>query len=179
MRVLLFFPIFVACGNKEQVDTSAEDTAVEEVTPTKPDSIVLETSGVENLSLMFNNPTCQIPSAAANFNTFWRNGTGAHVFVLRVMLRGDYTGPGVYDTTNDSLLVTLQEEAGGQGRYYAVNTEQGDSASIELKTDPSDRNLVYGTLTVNSLHSSEGTITISPTEIPLWCDGENTAGVGQ
>ena len=179
MRTLLFLPLFTACGDKDQTDTSTEDTAPEDTTPTRPDSIVLETSGSENLSLMFDNPTCQIPSAAANFNTFWRNGTGAHVFVLRVMLRGDYVGPGIYDTTNDSLLVTLQEEAGGQGRYYSVDATQGDSASIELKTDPSDRNLVYGTLTVNSLHSAEGAITISPTEIPLWCDGENTAGVGQ
>ena len=51
--------------------------------------------------------------------------------------------------------------------------------SIELKTDPSDRNLVYGTLTVNSLHATDGVVSISPTEIPLWCDAENTAGVGQ
>lgn len=179
MSTVSFLIGLLACGNKEQSDTSQEDTAVEETTPTKPDSIILQTSGSENLSLMFDNPTCQIPSAAANFNTFWRNGTGAHVFVLRVMLRGDYTGPGVYDTTNDSLIVTLQEEAGGQGRYFSVDTAQGDSASIELKTDPSDRNLVYGTLTVNSLHSSDGSVTVSPTEIPLWCDAENTAGVGQ
>ena len=179
MRTLLFLPLLIACGDKDQTDTSTEDTSIEDTTPTRPDSIVLETSGSENLSLIFDTPTCQIPSAAANFNTFWRNGIGTHVFVLRVMLRGDYVGPGTYDTTNDSLLVTLQEEAGGQGRYYAVDEAQGDSASIELNTDPSDRNLVYGTLTVNSLHSTDGAISISPTEIPLWCDGENTAGVGQ
>ena len=96
-----------------------------------------------------------------------------------MMLRGDYTGPGTYNTADDSLIVTLQEEAGGQGRYYAVDATKGDSASIELKTDPSDRNLVYGTLTVSSLHSTDGQITLSPTEIPVWCDAENTAGVGQ
>ena len=179
MRVLSFLILLIACGDKDQTDTSTEDTSVEDTTPTRPNSIVLQTSGSENLSLMFDSPTCQIPSAADNFNTFWRNGTGAHVFVLRVMLRGDYIGPGIYDTTNDSLIITLQEEAGGQGRYYAVDGTQGDTASIELKTDPSDRNLVYGMLTVNSLHSTDGSISISPTEIPLWCDAENTAGVGQ
>ena len=110
MRTLLFLPLLLACGDKEQTDTSTEDTSIEDTTPTRPDSIVLETSGSENLSLIFDNPTCQIPSAAANFNTFWRNGTYiTHVFVLRVMLRGDYVGPGTYDTTNDSLLVTLQK----------------------------------------------------------------------
>ena len=178
IRLPLFISLF-ACGNKEQADTSEDTAMVEDTTPTKPGSIVIETSGVENLSLLFDTPTCQIPSAASNFNTFWRNGTGAHVFVLRIMLRGDYEGPGVYNTTDNSLLVSLQEEAGGQGRYYAIDTAQGDSASIELKTDPSDRNLVYGTLTINALHSTDGAISISPTEIPLWCDAENTAGVGQ
>ena len=94
MRTLLFLPLLIACGDKDQTDTSTEDTSIEDTIPTRPDSIVLETSGSENLSLIFDNPTCQIPSAAANFNTFWRNGTGTHVFVLRVMLRGDYVGPG-------------------------------------------------------------------------------------
>ena len=176
---LSFILCLIACGNKEQSDTSQDTEIVEDTTPTRPDSIVIQTSGVENLSLVFDTPTCQIPSAAPNFNTFWRNGSGAHVFVLRVMLRGDYEGPGVYNTTDNSLLVSLQEEAGGQGRYYAIDTEQGDSASIELKTDPSDRNLIYGTLTVDSLHATDGVISLSPTEIPLWCDAENTAGVGQ
>ena len=179
---MIRFPLLLslfACGNKEQSDTSNDTAAVQDPTPTRPDSITLQTTGVENLSLMFDTPTCQIPSAASNFNTFWRNGTGAHVFVLRVMLRGDYEGPGVYNTTDNSLLVSLQEEAGGEGRYYAIDVEQGDTASIELKTDPSDRNLVYGTLTVNSLHATDGSISLSPTEIPLWCDAENTAGVGQ
>ena len=95
------------------------------------------------------------------------------------MLRGDYEGPGVYNTTDNSLLVSLQEEAGGEGRYYAIDSEQGDFASIELKTDPSDRNLVYGTLTLSSLHATDGVISITPTDIPLWCDADNTAGVGQ
>ena len=176
---LSFILCLIACGNKEQSDTSGDTAVVEDTTPTRPDSIALQTSGKENLSLMFDTPTCQIPSAAPNFNTFWRNGTGAHVFVLRVMLRGDYEGPGVYNTTDNSLLVSLQEEAGGEGRYYAIDSEQGDFASIELKTDPSDQNLVYGTLTVSSLHATDGVISISPTEIPLWCDAENTAGVGQ
>ena len=108
----LFISLF-ACGNKEQSDTAGDTAMVEDTTPTEPDSIVIETSGVETLSLLFDTPTCQIPSAASNFNTFWRNGTGAHVFVLRVMLRGDYEGPGVYNTTDNSLLVSLQEEAGG------------------------------------------------------------------
>lgn len=179
MLTLPFLISMLACGDKDQVDTSTEETAVEDATPTKPDVITIQTTGSENLSLMFDTPTCQIPSAASNFNAFWRNGTGAHVFVLRVMLRGTYEGPGIYDTDNDSLLVTLQEEAGGQGRYFAIDGAQGDFASIELKTDPSDRNLVYGTLNVESLHSTDGAIAISPTEIPLWCDAENTAGVGQ
>lgn len=179
MLTLSYLISMLACGNKDQADTSIQETAVEDTAPTKPDVITIQTTGSETLSLMFDTPTCQIPSAASNFNAFWRNGTGAHVFVLRVMLRGTYEGPGTYDTDSDSLLVTLQEEAGGQGRYFAIDSAQGDFASIELNTDPSDRNLIYGTLTLESLHSTDGAITISPTEIPLWCDGENTAGVGQ
>lgn len=179
MLTLPFLLSTLACGEKETSDTSTSDSAVEDTTPTKPDSISIQSTGVESLSLMFDSPTCQIPSAAQNFNAFWRNGSGSHVFVLRVMLRDDYVGAGTYDSTNNNLLVSLQEEAGGQGRYYAIDDTQGDSASLELKTDASDRNLIYGTLTINSLHSTDGAISISPTEIPIWCDGENTAGIGQ
>ena len=73
---MIHFPFLIslfACGNKEQSDTSRDTATAEDTTPTRPDSITLQTTGVENLSLMFDTPTCQIPSAASNFNTFWRN----------------------------------------------------------------------------------------------------------
>ncbi len=169
--------LLLACGDKETDSATVDTNEVEDTDPTEPDSIAIETSGSENLSLMFDTPTCQIPTAAPNFNAFWRNGTGAHVFVLRVMLRGDYIGGGSYNSDDHELLVTLQEEAGGQGRYYAVDSTQGDLATLELNTDTNG--IVWGTINVNSLHSLEGSITMNTTDIPLWCDENTTAGMNQ
>ncbi len=177
MYPLLSTFLLTACGAKDQTDTGSEEPIVEDTEPTQPDAITIQTSGSESLSLMFDTPSCQIPSAAPNFNAFWRNGSGAHVFVLRVMIRGDYTGGGTYTSTDSELLVTLQEEAGGQGRYYALDETQGDTASVVLNTDT--EGVVWGTLTVNALHNLDSAISISPTEIPLWCDSENTAGLEQ
>ncbi len=177
MHTLFSTFLLIACGNKNQEDTSTDEAVVENTEPTQPDSVTIQTSGTESLSLMFDTPSCQIPSAAPNFNAFWRNGGGAHVFVLRVMIRGDYTGAGTYTSSDNELLVTLQEEAGGQGRYYALDEAQGDTATVTLNTDT--EGIVWGTLTVNSLHNLDGSISISPTEIPLWCDSENTAGLEQ
>ena len=181
MLTLSFWMLTTACGDKtESSDTASMDTSTVETDdtgPTEPDSITIETTGSESLALMFDTPSCQIPSAAPNFNAFWRNGSGAHVFVLRVMLRGEYEGAGTYSTDSNELLVTLQEEAGGQGRYYAVDSEQGDSATIVLNID--DTGIVWGTLNVNSLHSAEGGISMTTTDIPLWCDADNTAGIDQ
>ena len=181
MLTLSFWILTTACGDKvEESDTASTDTATtdtEDTGPTEPGSITIETTGSESLSLMFDTPSCQIPSAAPNFNAFWRNGSGAHVFVLRVMLRGEYEGAGTYTTDSNELLVTLQEEAGGQGRYYSVNSEEGDSATIVLNTD--DSGIVWGTLNVNALHSADGAISMTTTDIPLWCNAENTAGLEQ
>ena len=56
-------------------------------------------------------------------------------------MRGDY-GTGCIQHDGQLTARVFAKEAGGQGRYYALDAEQGDSASIGLKTDPSDRNLI-------------------------------------
>lgn len=170
----IFWLCLYACGNNNTEDSGLTDSAaVEDPEPSEPDPFTLTVSGDHNLSLNFDSPTCQIPGAAPNFNAFWRTSTGAHTFVLRVMIRGDYDGNGLYTLTENNLTVTLQEEAGGQARYFSVNADEGHDASVELITE--DNNIVWGTLSASQLSSTnDGDIQISPTNIPLWCDGDNT-----
>ena len=183
----LWLSILWGCTSKT-VDTgpSGEDTSSPvDTSPSPPDPFTLVVSGSTNLNLMFDTPTCQIPSAAPNFNAFWRTSTGAHVFVLRVMVLGSYNGAGVYNTSVEdsrALSVTLQEEAGGEARYFYVDTAQGQSASLELNVfsesvDTGEPNeVVFGQLNASNLSSTDGTIQIDPTTIPIWCDEDNTAG---
>lgn len=171
----IFWLSLLACGDKDTVLDSGitEDTTSEEQGPVEPGPFTLTVTGDQNLTLTFDSPTCQIPDAAPNFNAFWRTSTGAHTFVLRVMLRGDYQGAGTYTLQDNELTVTLQEEAGGEGRYFSVNQDDGHDASVNLQTEGSD--IVWGTLNVEQLASiNDGSISISPTSIPLWCDADNT-----
>ena len=55
--------------------------------------------------------------------------------------------------------------------------EYKHSATIVLNTD--DSGIVWGTLNVNALHSADGAISMTTTDIPLWCNAENTAGLEQ
>jgi len=173
---IILFSLF-ACGDDAKTNDSAgsDDSAAQEevLPPTEPDAFTLSVTGDHTLSLVFDTPTCQIPDAAPNFNAFWRTSSGAHTFVLRVMIRGEYDGAGTYTLTENALTVTLQEEAGGEGRYFSVNVDEGHDASVELNTEAD--NIVWGSLTASQLSSiNDGNITISPTEIPLWCDSNNT-----
>ena len=175
---LLWFSVLYGCTSKT-IDTAKSDddtSTVEDTSPSPPDSFTLSVSGSANLNLMFDTPTCQIPSAAPNFNSFWRTSSGAHVFVLRVMILGSYNGAGDYSSSVEdsrALAVTLQEEAGGEGRYFALDPAQGQSASMEINVEDS---IIYGNLNVSQLSSPNGTIEINPTTIPIWCDEDNTAG---
>lgn len=171
----IFWLSLLACGDKNTVQDSGitEDINTEPQAPVEPSPFTLTVSGDHNLTLTFDSPTCQIPEAAPNLNTFWRTSTGAHTFVLRVMLRGDYEGAGTYTLQDNELTVTLQEEAGGEGRYFSVNLDDGHEATVELNTE--GRDIVWGTLSASQLASiSDGSISISPTSIPLWCDADNT-----
>jgi hypothetical protein len=175
---IYWLSMFFGCSGKTVDTGTIVDSAVpEEQTPVQPEPFTVSVTGATNLSLSFDTPTCQIPEAAPNFNTFWRSSTGAHVFVLRVSILGVYEGTGAYNSNVEdsrALMVSLQEEAGGEGRYYTVDTDQGQLANVELTAE---EDLIYGQLLVSELYSTiDGVIQISPTSIPIWCDENNTAG---
>ena len=181
---MLFLSMILACGNKEQTTedsatSETEDTALdtgEDLDPQPPESFSISLSGAETETLLFDTPTCQIPDAAPNLNVYWRNGAGTHKFVLRMMLRNSFEGAGEYDNQNHDLTITLQEEAGGQARFYQTDTAQGDSASMSLQVfeEIIGEPVTYGTATVTTMHNGADSITLNPSEIPVWCDKDNT-----
>lgn len=181
---MIFISILFACGDKTLQDTGeeieeVEDTHSENEAPEEPAPFTITISGTDNESLVFDSPTCQIPDAAPNVNVYWRNQAGSHKFVLRMMLRNDYD-PEVeeYSIANNELSFTLQEEAGGQGRYYVADSTSGDSGTLslfvyeEIIGEPT----VWGEAVIETMHtpSTGASITLSPSTIPVWCTPENT-----
>lgn len=180
---MILISLILACGEKdtEEEDTQEEieDTSSEEVVPEEPAPFTITISGTDNEQLLFNAPTCQIPDAAPNINIFWRNQASSHKFVLRMMLRSDYDPEIVeYDTTNNDLTFTLQEEAGGEGRYYVTDPNSGDSGTLSLNVyeEIIGEPTVWGEAAVETMHNptSGAEITLSPSTIPVWCTPENT-----
>ena len=174
--------LLLACGEKdtgEEQTQEPEDTGTEELTPVEPEPFTITISGTDNESLLFNNPTCQIPDAAPNINIFWRNQAGSHKFVFRVMLRNEYD-PEIaeYSIANNELSFTLQEEAGGEGRYYVADSNSGASGSLSLQVyeEIIGEPIVWGEAAVETMQnpSTGASITLSPSNIPVWCTPENT-----
>jgi hypothetical protein len=146
--------------------------------PEDPSPFTLSVSGAYNGDLLFDSPSCTWPYGSSNFRVFWRNSSGAHVFVLVAELLGTFEGPGTYNETDHSARVRLQEEAGGSASYYAVDSAQGDRASITVDfaeyDDLKDEGIAWGEFTVEGMHdSSGGLIEVSPTTVQIWCPTVN------
>ena len=182
-KILPYFiatTLYIGCGDKEH-DSTTDTTHTDEPSgepaddtspPQAPSPFSITISGTDNETLMFDSPTCQIPDAASNINLFWRLASGAHKFVFRIMVRDDYQGTGTYNNTDHNLKVSLQEEAGGQARFYQADTTMGDSATLTLETD--EDGYVWGTIEIASMHNGADAITLSPTSFPIWCEASNT-----
>ena len=182
---MFFIGLILACGNDKDEDTGekviediVDTSSEEEEAPQEPESFSLSITGSTNETLLFDNPTCQIPDAAPNINIYWRNQAGSHAFVFRIMLRNDYDPTvGHYDNENNDLSFTLQEEAGGEGRYFVTDFDVGDQASLDLEVyeEIIGQPIIWGNATVETMHNpTSGSISISPSVIPIWCTPENT-----
>ena len=167
---------FLACGDKEtsqdSSEPSVEDTGWINGIPNAPEPFSMTLTGAQSETLSFDYPTCQIPGYVPNLNAFWRSQSSSHKFVLRVVLRDDFVGDGTYAIGTHQLQITLQEEAGGQGRYYQVDASQGDSGSITVTTH--EDGYVWGRISASTMHGNDGTIYLSPAEFPIWCTPDNT-----
>ncbi len=142
--------------------------------PPAPKPFTLQLSGGVSKSLPFDQITCSKPFGSSNFRVFWRDTTGAHVFVLAAELLGTYTEPGTYTTKEHGAKVKLQEEAGYKGEpdYFATEPDQGDAVTIVVEyLEDEDEEVAWGEFSFTSLHGATGgAITASPQPIPIWCD---------
>ena len=142
----IFWLSLLACGDKDTVLDSGitEDTTSEEQGPVEPGPFTLTVTGDQKYQpspstiQLVKSPMLHLISMH-----FGGHQLEQHTFVLRVMLRGDYQGAGTYTLQDNELTVTLQEEAGGEGRYFSVNQDDGHDASVNLQTEGSD--IVWGT----------------------------------
>jgi hypothetical protein len=141
------------------------DTDTDLPMPADPRPITLHVHGFTELTLVFDAPTCGVTQGAPTFRAFWRNGEGEHVFVLVAEVIGLYTGPGSYDSSMGRVDAKLQEEAGGSGAYFATDTT--DTTSITV--DGQDDTRAWGEFTVSGMHGGDGAITLDPSTIPIWC----------
>ena len=170
---LSLFLALAACGGKD-ADTSTSDTSGATDTqdtggnsmglPENPAPFDVVVSGAVNTTLTFDQPTCT--RQGQNLRTFWRNAARTHVYVLIAEVMGTFTGEGSYDQDSGGR-VKLQEEAGGTLAYYAADPAQGDTLRIDvpyvLDTEAA------GSFAVSGMHGADGTITLAPAELPIWC----------
>ncbi len=156
---MLYLLFLLACTSNNNDTSSNKNPSDEPSEPTAPEPFVLETSGEDVLQLNFSEPSCSSPQGSTQLRAFWRDPS--HAFVLGLDIMESYTGVGSYTSSELTVRARLQEEAGGEARYYA--TSEGVSADITW----AEEGLVSGTFTVESL--SEGAILLSPAQFPIWC----------
>ena len=170
---MIYFSLLFACtqSKTDSADTNnSDDTSLTEDTaeqyPADPSPFTITISGAESETLIFDKPSCSSPTGSPNMRMFWRNRSGSHVFVLLAEVLGDFDGVGTYTAPEQRVNIKLQEEAGGQGRYFASN----DSSNSVITYDISDDNFISGEASVNALYNGDLEVTLSPSSFPLWCD---------
>ncbi len=155
-------------GPNDTQDSGAGDTGGPPSDPT-PFQIVI--TGALEETLSFDQPTCTQQVGSNNFSMIWRDESRSHYFFLAASLLGDLDGTGTYDYSNSSPTFKLQEEAGGQNRYFYVDTAQGDDGSLTL--DYLDEEKAWGEFSFTGMHGSTGAITGDPMPVPIWCPSLN------
>jgi hypothetical protein len=147
-------------------DTDTDtDTGVPDDFPDTPAPFTLTVAGDVRRDLVFDTPTCI--NERGQFRMFWRNGSGAHVFVLLAEVLDSFTGAGVYDETHPRTDVKLQEEAGGEGWYFYSDANEGDTLDITVTF--ANESVGWGEFEVSSLSGGGASATLTPQPIPIWC----------
>ena len=148
----------------EDSGTTADPTQF----PAQPAPFTLTLSGAASETLSFDTPTCSHRTGSTTFRQFWR-GPG-HVYVLVVEMFDTFPGEAGAYTAADGVRTKLQEEAGGSLAYYDSEAG-GTGASLTLDGFDTDANQVWGAATIGTLgDGSGGLVTVTPDEIPVWCD---------
>ena len=185
MRLSLLLPLgLLACHGADEtgtpVDTDSDapvDTDTSDDMPASPAPFTVTVGGVQDLTLVFDTPTCTV--MGQNFRAFWRNGSGDHAFVLVAETLGHFTEPGVtIDQTQSNTRAKLQEEQGGQGiGPYQTDATQGDTFALNVDhLDAEGYDVIqraWGSFDVGGMHGGDGAITLTPTNLPIWCPAVN------
>ena len=169
-----------ACGPQDDTDKADDtaspadtgDTGAHDGMPADPSPFTLTVSGALQASLTFDSPSCTWPAGSSSFRSFWRSSTGEHAFVVVAEIVGDFQGAGSYDAAGGSASAKLQEEAGGEGHYFALDPNEGDSLTITIDYADQEEQSVWGEYSLSGMHG-DGAITIDPQPIPIWCPGLN------
>lgn len=156
-----------AAGTTEPAGEDTSDPAPEGF-PDQPEPFTVSVTGAYEGSLAFDTPTCSHRTGSTTFRQFWR-GSG-HVFVLVVEMFDTFPGePGDYGAS-DGVRARLQEEAGGEGNYFASELG-GDASTLTLDGFDTEANEAWGAATVGTLgDSTGGSVMLSPDSVPVWCN---------
>jgi hypothetical protein len=143
--------------------------------PADPTPFTLSYSGADSGSLVFDEVQCTWPPGSSNLRVGWRNASDEHVFVLLIDLLGVFDGVGSYSSDESSnVRARLQEEAGGSGANFVVDSAQGDLVSITVEGADQEAGQVWGSFDVATMHDlSGGMISLDPGTFPIWCPSIN------
>ncbi len=142
------------------------DTGTTSTAPSDPTPFELTIAGDMSETFTFDQYDCTYPMGSTNLRVFWRDSAQSHYFVLVAELLGTFEGqPGTFTETEHGARVKMQEEAGGENRYFA----SGEGDTVEIVVDTIDETSVYGSFSVSAMGGEDGTITLSPQPIPIWC----------
>ena len=136
--------------------------------PDDPRPFTITVSGDYTGTLSFDEVSCSNPLGSSNFSIFWRDSSDSHFFVLVGQMLGTLDGTGTYDAS--AVTVKLQEEAGGNGNYFASSASDTVSFTIDhIDEQNEDVRTAWGSYTVSGL---SGAVSFSEA-VPIWCPSIN------
>ena len=138
--------------------------------PAKPAPFTVSMS--DGNQLEFDMPTCSHYRGSSNFRTFWRKEDRAHVYVLIMEVMGSFAGSGAYSSTEGTVRVKMQQEAGGDGTGSSYNTSDVEDSEVVLTIDHLDEDVAWGAVSLTAMwnRTQEVQVTVTPTTLPIWCD---------
>ena len=149
-------------------DTDADaDTGTADM-PENPAPFTLTLS--DGSTLNFDLPSCNHYRGSPNFRFFWRDAARTHTYVLTIEVMTTFTGAGSYSSPEHTARIKMQEEAPQTGApAYWTDSSAGDPTTIEV--DYIDDEVAWGQATLDTMHNldSGAIVTVTPTELPIWC----------
>jgi hypothetical protein len=142
-------------------DTAGDDDTTGQL-PETPFPFGLTIAGAENQTLSFTSATCTHYGGSSDFRVRMITDDS---WLMTMQVVGQYVGAGGYDAATGARASLQQNVA--QAPVY--DTQTGGS-TVTFTIAYEDADIAYGVVEVSTLTSAQtGAITLSPTEIPIWC----------